>query len=76
MSKKNPIAIGDRVAFSAAFLRNTGQPYETSLMRGIVQTTEDFGENRLCRVNWDRGCPSSVLATNLARVGSLAFAEP
>lgn len=73
MSK--PLAVGDRVAFSAAFLRNTGQPFETAQMRGTVGQIDDIGGSRLCRVTWNEGCPTSVLDSNLARVGSLAFSE-
>ena len=54
---------------------DTGQPFETSQMRGTVDQIDDLAGSRLCRVAWDEGCPSSVLDTNLARVGSLAFSE-
>ena len=64
MSK--PLAVGDRVAFSASFLRNTGQSFEAAQMRGTVGQIDDIGGSHLCRVNWDEGCPTSVLDTNLA----------
>lgn len=75
MPMSKPLAVGDRVAFSASFLRNTGQSFEAAQMRGTVGQIDDIGGSHLCRVNWDEGCPTSVLDTNLARVGSLRFSE-
>lgn len=71
------IKIGDRVAYSAEFLRDTGQitgPVPT--MRGTVtaEVTDD-PHWRLLLVAWDRPAnrKSHVLDANLARVGSAAM---
>ena len=73
MSK--PIEIGDRVAYSAKFLRDTGQiAGVVPTMRGTVAScvVDDLTAVywRLLKVVWDGGAWSHVLDANLARVGS------
>ncbi|WP_454887924.1 hypothetical protein [Sphingomonas oryzagri] len=76
MTKANPIAVGDEVAYSAAFLRSTAQQTgEMPFRRGIVIASEPLGDRSLCRVRWSDGQESNVLDANLARPGSRAFAE-
>lgn len=76
MTRMNPIAVGDVVAYSAAFPRSTGQKTgEAPFRRGTVIESEPFGDGNLCRIRWNDGRESSVLDTNLARPGSRAFAE-
>lgn len=70
------LKVGDRVAFSVAFLRNTGQVTGgTAAQRGTIKSMEPLGQRALCTVEWESGSESRVLDSNLAKVGSLAFSE-
>lgn len=45
---------GDRVAYSATFLRSTGNfTGRLPFLRGTVKETEAFGDTQLCVVKWD-----------------------
>lgn len=73
MSK--PIEIGDRVAYSAKFLRDTGcltgiKPTMRGTVASCVVDPLTAVYWNLLKVNWDGGTWSHVLAGNLARVGS------
>lgn len=74
MAKKQAIALGDKVAFSAAFLRSTGQfSGRTPALRGTVAAIEDLGGCVLALVQWHDGTEFRVNVKNLARVGSPAM---
>lgn len=74
MAKKQAIALGDKVAFSAAFLRSTGQfSGPKPALRGIVAALEDLGGCVLASVQWTDGTESRANVLNLARVGSPAM---
>jgi hypothetical protein len=72
------LAIGDRVAYSAAFLRNTGQQTgEAPFVRGIVTALKEYGGGSmiLATVEWnDPEWPPKCATSNLAKVGSREFA--
>lgn len=62
--------IGDRVAFSAEWLVNTGQQAgEVGHWRGKVENIHPLGERKLVVVRWDHGYVSQALDVNLAHVG-------
>ena len=71
------LTVGDRVGYSAVFLRNTGQytgpaPSRRGVILHIDEPAPGFG---LARVKWDgEANPTSVNIKNLARVGTLAWA--
>lgn len=54
MTRKPKIfAINDRVAYSAAFLRSTGQyTGDVPFLRGEIVAVEPIGERQLCTVQW------------------------
>jgi len=69
----SPIQVGDHVAYSALWLRNTGQQASKDDVGGWRGTVVFIFENpnwRLCVVQWKDGHLSRVLDTNLARVGT------
>lgn len=52
-SRVSKIAVGDRVALKASFLRNTGQfAGETPHLRGEVIELKPLGDNTLATVKW------------------------
>jgi hypothetical protein len=68
--RTSKIAVGDRVCYSAAFCRNTGQQTgDTPFMRGEVIELKPFGDQALATIRWD-GIeePGKVLTANLSRV--------
>jgi hypothetical protein len=79
-------SIDDRVAYSAQFLRATGQ-YNTGVkpnLRGVIKEIKDFGEDQLCVIQWDNysGTPEYhddgfgrviIAASNLILVKQLPF---
>lgn len=70
------IRIGDRVAYSAAWLRSTGQvatTYDIAGWRGTITSMLEFGPRALVTVKWDHGAEGKVLDANLARVGTPAM---
>ena len=69
------LKIGDRVAYSAGFLRSTGMyTGEEPGMRGIVTGFEDISQGFvLAIVDWTGHGTRKVNVKNLARVGSLGF---
>lgn len=71
------IQVGDRVAYKASFLRNTGQVTgNLPLARGIVTELKPFGDNTLAVIDWDRlGVPEKVLVSNLSKVTTRGLAD-
>jgi hypothetical protein len=74
---KKQIEVGDKVAYSGQFLRDTGQQAgESGHMRGTVIEVMGSPDWRLCVVAWKNGRQartSRVLDKNLARVGTPAM---
>ena len=67
--------IGDRVAYSAQWLRNVGlQTGDMPQLRGTVVELKDLGSRVIATVDWDlNGAPYTVmrvLVVNLAHVGA------
>jgi hypothetical protein len=53
--KTTTYSIGDRVAYSAAWLRNTGQRTSKDNIggwRGTVKAVAKFGDNQLVTIDW------------------------
>jgi hypothetical protein len=80
MTRKPNIQIGDRVAYSANWLRSTGMYVgELGFWRGTVTNMQTHGSKDfvLATVTWDKGKgpdePSLILAANLAKVGTPAM---
>ena len=74
MSKPKLFAIGDRVAYSVAFLKSTGQRTGWApFARGTVTGTEPFGNRVLVSIKWD-DVPDikTVLNANLTLVSRIA----
>jgi len=72
MQKAFQLQPGDRVAYSAQFLRSIGcQTGELPAARGTVEAIENLGSTQLARIAWDTpgNLPQRVAAANLARVG-------
>jgi hypothetical protein len=69
------LKIGDRVAYSADFLRSTGMyTGEEPGMRGTVKGFEDISHGFvLALVDWTGHGTRKVNVRNLAKIGSLAF---
>src|SRR5262245_51484731 len=73
--RARPIKVGDRVAYSAAFLQNTGQfagdlPHAKGLVVGLVQ----LGETTLAEIDWDTPeIPRRVNVANLCQVGGRGY---
>jgi len=61
---------GDRVAFSKAFLRNTGQcDYETARGRGTIISVAPVGDLTIASIRWDGiGLVTNVNVLNLSLV--------
>lgn len=77
-------AIGDQVAYSAAWLRNTGQRTSKDNIggwRGTVKEVAKFGENQLVTIDWGFFLPSDyhedgfgrVIAPNLTLVSRIGI---
>ena len=74
MAKAINLAIGDKVAFSAAFLRSTGQfSGRAPALRGTITALDDLGGCVLASIDWHDGTQSRANVKNLARVGSAAM---
>ena len=83
MPKEKSFNVGDRVAYSANWLRSTGN-YTGDLprLRGTVRETQKFDDNQLCVIEWDNYKIKSeyhddgfgrVIAFNLTLVKHIAF---
>jgi hypothetical protein len=70
------LKIGDRVGYSAAFLRSTGQfTGRKPFLRGTIIGIEEIAPGtQFAGVIWDCSLdPRKVNVKNIARVGSLAW---
>lgn len=69
------IAVGDQVALTAAFLRNTGQQTgDVPHAKGMVTAIVPLGETTLAEVEWNTpDMPARVHVANLCRVGSRQY---
>ena len=76
MRTKTPLQIGDRVAYSRAFLKSIGC-YTGNLpfARGTIAGFKSLGETVLAEVEWSNDAPARVNVANLCKVGSVAFAD-
>jgi hypothetical protein len=75
-----PINVGDRVAFSRAWLRSTGHftgevPFLRGVVRDVVRIGSGFDVPAIVTVAWDGAHEQRVLACNLVRVDRIPF-EP
>jgi hypothetical protein len=71
------IQVGDRVAYKASFLRDTGQ-YTGSVpfARGVVESIKDLGSLKIAQIDWgDPEIPSKVNIKNLSKVTVRGIAE-
>jgi len=87
MKRHKTYAPGDKVAYSAAFLRSTSQyTGDVPFLRGEIVAVEPLGERQLCTIQWSLGCkpvrmPSQyhddglgrVISSNLTLVSRLAL---
>ena len=76
---RNPgIKVGDKVAYSATWLRSTGQVAgDAAHARGVVKKLANLSKGAsplvLAHVKWDRDMPEKVNVRNLAVVGKYGF---
>ena len=75
MHKKKPLVVGDRVGYSASFLRSIAcHSGDKPRARRAIKALEDLGCIDLAVIELDRsGVPTKVNVNNLARVGSAAM---
>ena len=67
-SDMTKFALGDRVAYSAAWLRSVGEiAGELPQLRGTITALKPIGQRELATIDWDG--PSKVMTCNLAHVG-------
>jgi hypothetical protein len=69
------IKIGDRVAYSAAFLQSTGQyAGDAPHAKGEVKALVPLGETTLAEIEWDHpDLPERVNVANLCLVGGRGY---
>ena len=84
MAKRQQFAIGDRVAYSAGWLRSTGNMTgDLPRLRGTVKAVDSFGGPgvQLVTIAWDNHCIRSqyhddglgrVISPNLTLVGRIS----
>jgi hypothetical protein len=67
--------IGEKVAYTSAFLRNTGQltcpvgEKHLADYRGVITATQDIGFNRaLISIQWDDETETKVMSGNICKV--------
>jgi hypothetical protein len=72
------IQVGDRVAYSAAWLRLTGQfTGDAPFARGIVTRLIPLGQTTLAEIDWGNDeLPAKVNVANLSRVTDKGIIEP
>ena len=65
--KKFDIQVGDKVGYSAAFLRSVSGHGSTGRRRGVVTALEPLGEKTLVLIAWndDPENPTRALAENI-----------
>lgn len=69
------LKVGDRVAYSANFLRSIGGDYEMAQGRGIITQIDTLGETFLAHIEWDRELPPRVNVQNICKTRSAAFGD-
>lgn len=74
--KPTTLKVGDEVGYAASFLRSTGQytgnaPFRRGKVVAIDEAQPNFA---LVTVEWKDGRTSNALASNLAKIGSIAWA--
>jgi hypothetical protein len=71
------LAVGDRIAYSARFLKSIGaQTGELPQLRGEIRGFKKMGAKTLVDIVWDDGSDSRALVGNIAKVGAnLAFCD-
>lgn len=69
------ISVGDQVAYSAAFLRNTGQQTgDVPRAKGKVTALVPLGSILLAEIDWDTpDMPARVNVANICRVNRKGF---
>jgi hypothetical protein len=69
------IQVGDRVAYSAAFLQSTGQyAGDVPHAKGEVKALITLGETTLAEIEWDKpDLPRRANIANLCNVGGRGF---
>jgi hypothetical protein len=72
-----PVKAGDRVCYSAAFLRSIGcYAGDMPQARGLVTGLKAVGEVTLAEIEWDpEGMPERVNVKNLSRVTERGIVE-
>lgn len=75
---KTTYKVGDKVAYSAKFLRSIGcYTGDMPQARGVITALGEIsrGGTVIATIEWDRAgdCPEKVNVANLARVGSSAM---
>lgn len=70
-----PIQAGDEIAYTAAFLRSTGQyTGDVPQAKGRVTALVPLGETMLAEIVWDTpDLPRRVHIANICRVNSIAY---
>lgn len=73
--RTKPIAVGDQVAMTAAFLRSTGQyTGDVPHAKGIVASLVPLGSITLAEIDWDTpDMPRRVAVANLCLIGSREY---
>ena len=76
-SRTAKIEVGDKVAYKASFLRNTGQyAGATPHARGVVTALTPLGDNALATIDWgDPQIPAKALVSNLSKVTQRGIAD-
>ena len=76
--KRKPLEIGDRVAYSRAWLRSTGMvPGPIPFARGRITAFEPLGrETMLAVIAWEGELPGESPAPTLVNVKNLARVGP
>lgn len=78
MSDKDNIALGDRIAYSADFLRSIGcYAGDMPAGRGIVKSLKQIGSMTLAHIEWegDAELPQTINVNNIAKVGGRGFSS-
>lgn len=76
--RSRAIQVGDRVAYSAAWLRSTGQfTGDAPFARGVVTRLIPQGQTTLAEIDWGTSdLPTTVNVANLSRVTDKGIREP
>ena len=77
-SRSSTIKIGDKVAYSAAWLRSTGQMAgDIGHARGVVTDLDVTPDYTIATVDWggDPEVPTRINVRSLARIGERGFSH-